>query len=434
MSHSPDFPVTSTLGPVSERPHLAVEGDNLPILEALAATRAGGVDLIYIDPPYNTGNTTRKYKDAYRDWERMMEERLELAQTLLSETGVIVVAIDDAEHHNLRVLLDEVFGPQNYLSTLVWQGGITNSARFGGGGLDYMVCYGRNKKAMIAADIRWREPKPGTDLVLNAGRDAWARSGCDAETATELMRAWWKTREHDFAPGMHEYSRIDEHGRVFRIAYLGLPPGRGSGRYDVLHPVTGKPVKLPPGDWNCNPTTMAGYIRDGRVLFGPDETTTPHRKLFLEEQSTQAPLPTFSQRRDAGTNHLEDLLGEHRFSNPKDHLVLARWFRMMAPPDATILDFFAGSGTTAEAVIHLNREDGGNRQFIVATNNEVSAADTKRLRAAGHQPGDPEWEAEGVFRRVLEPRLRSVVTGLRPDGSRHGPAGNEAVLFARSSG
>jgi adenine-specific DNA-methyltransferase len=412
-------------------PHLAFEGDNLPILESLITEHEGGIDLIYIDPPYNTGNTTRKYQDAYRDWQLMMEQRLQLAQDLLSETGVIVVAIDDAEHHNLRVLMDAIFGRENYLSTLVWQGGITNNARFGGGGLDYMVCYGRNRKALIAADVRWREPKPGVDTILAAGRDCWDASGHDPAVATDLLRTWWRTHEHDFAPGMHEYSRIDELGRVFRIAYLGMPPGRGSGRYDVLHPTTGKPVKLPPGDWNCNPTTMAGYISDGRVLFGPDEATIPHRKLFLTEQSTQAPLPSFSQRRDAGTNHLEDLLGEHRFSNPKDHLVLARWFKMMAPNNATILDFFAGSGTTAEAVIHLNREDGGTRRFIVITNNEVSASDAKRLRAAGHQPGDDTWEAEGVFRKVLEPRIRAVVSGLRPDGTRHGPAGNEVVEFRR---
>lgn len=411
------------------RPHLAIEGDNLVALEQLLPEFAGTVDLIYIDPPYNTGATTRKYRDGYSDWAAMMGERLSLARQFLTPLGVIVVAIDDTEHHRLRLLLDDVFGAENFLANLVWQGGITNNARFGGGGLDYMVCYGLNRKAMVAADIRWREPKPGVDTILDAGATAWAEADHDPELATTLLRRWWKTREHDFAPGMHEYSRIDGHGRVFRIGYLGVPAGRGSGRYQLAHPVTGRPVKNPPGDWSCNPETMAAYIADDRILFGPDEKTTPHRKLFLAEQARQAPLPSFSQRRDAGTNHLEDLLGEHRFSNPKDHLVLARWFQMMAPADATILDFFAGSGTTAEAVLHLNELDGGTRRFIAVTSNEVSAADTKTLTAAGHRPGDLEWESAGVFRSVLVPRLRTLISGIRPDGSRYSDGLDTEVEF-----
>jgi adenine-specific DNA-methyltransferase len=178
---------------------------------------------------------------------------------------------------------------------------------------------------------------------------------------------------------------------------------------------------------------MDTYVAEGRVLFGADETETPRRKLFLEEHGDQAPLPTFSQRRDVGTNHLEAILGEHRFTNPKDHRVLARWFSMMAGPDATILDFFAGSGTTGEAVMQLNAADGGNRRAILVTSNEVSAVDQKVLSEAGYAAGDDEWEKRGVYQRVCAPRIETVVTGVREDGSKYSDGFDENVVFARVS-
>jgi len=111
------------------------------------------------------------------------------------------------------------------------------------------------------------------------------------------------------------------------------------------------------------------------------------------------------------------VLGDKRFPFPKDHEVLMRWIRIAAPTDAVILDFFGGSGTTTEAVMRLNAEDGGTRQSILVTNNELAAKDAKELTKAGRHPGDTEWEAKGVCRYVTQPRITTVVTGTRPDGS-----------------
>jgi adenine-specific DNA-methyltransferase len=430
---SPNFRVTSVLECGRERPaNLTIEGDNLDALKALNISHAGLVDLIYIDPPYNTGATTRKYQDSFRDWDQFMRQRLEAARPLLSEMGVVVIAIDDAELANLRLLCDGIFGRQNYLTTLIWQGGIKNNARFSGGGVDYMLVYGNSKSALITADVRWREPKPGAGDILAAGAGAWELSGADPAAATETLRAWWRNREHDYAPGMHEYSRVDEYGRVYRIGYLGMPGDSEARRYKVFHPITALPVRMPAGEWVCTEETLYQWISEGRVIFGPDEKSLPSRKLFLDELSEQAPLPTFSQRRDYGTKHLEVILGEHRFSNPKDHRVLARWFKMMAPNDALVLDFFAGSGTTAEAVLELNQSDGGTRRFILITNNELSARETTAKRKAGHEPGSPAWEAAGVFQNVTKPRVETIITGLRPDGSRFSNGFPENVIFLRS--
>jgi adenine-specific DNA-methyltransferase len=129
------------------------------------------------------------------------------------------------------------------------------------------------------------------------------------------------------------------------------------------------------------------------------------------------PVPTFYHSRNTANAQLERVLGEKRFPFPKDHEVLMRWLRMACPPDGLILDFFGGSGTTTEAVLRLNAEDGGTRQSILVTNNEVGSKQAKAMRKAGHHPGDPEWEAMGVFEYVTRPRISTVVTGKRPDGS-----------------
>ena len=188
MNLSTTFPTTSQISNGGPRlPHLVIEGENLVALRTLVESETL-VDLIYIDPPYNTGVTDRKYIDVFAAWSEFMRARLDLARALLTPTGVIVIAIDNAELGNLRAVCDGVFGARNFLTTLIWQGGVKNSARFTGGGVDYMVVYGRSKQKMIDADIRWREPKDGVQDILDAGAAAWAATG-DAELATALVDA-----------------------------------------------------------------------------------------------------------------------------------------------------------------------------------------------------------------------------------------------------
>lgn len=157
-------------------------------------THEGKVDLIYIDPPYNTGAGDWIYNDryvgdadAYRHskWLSFMQKRLELARHLLAPTGVIIVAIDDNEHHRLRVLLDEVFGEQNFLGNVVWQGGRKNNVKFIADTHDYMLFFAKDK-ALLSTGDAWKESRPGYDELLQAGLDAWEESGHDAAAATAL--------------------------------------------------------------------------------------------------------------------------------------------------------------------------------------------------------------------------------------------------------
>lgn len=138
----------------------------------------------------------------------------------------------------------------------------------------------------------------------------------------------------------------------------------------------------------------------------------------------------FQSDRRSASKYLQTILGDKRFPFPKDHAVLMRWIRLAAPKDAVVLDFFGGSGTTAEAVIRLNAEDQGTRQCILVTNNELSAKDDAALRKAGYGPGSEEYEAKGVFNHVTKPRVETIVTGVRQDGSAYseGPPANVEFL------
>jgi len=213
---------------------------------------------------------------------------------------------------------------------------------------------------------------------------------------------------------------VDEEGRIYRPGPLSAPdkPELRSFR-PISHPVTGKACKTPPFGWRAKDATMDKWLAAGEVIFGKDETTTPSRKLLLDRMDSQTPLPSFVLRRRAGTQHLAGILGDMRFQYPKDHQVLMRWIRMAAPKDGLILDFFGGSGTTTEAVMRLNAEDGGTRSSILITNNELSWADETWMRKQGVEPGDPAYEELGVFNTVTRVRISTIVSGRRPDGSKY---------------
>lgn len=410
--------------------HTVINGENFHVLQALRSTHHEQVDLIYIDPPYNTGNDGWIYNDRYVDnndraksskWLSFLEKRLTIARDLLKPTGVIIVAIGDEEQHRLRMLVDQVFGPENFISNLVWQGGRKNDSRYVSNTADYMLVYAKSEEALAEGGTRWREIKPGVDRVMEAAAQTWAACGGDAEMATARFRAWWRSLPADDpALGSRHYDRIDDVARP-GVPYfpdnLRSPNLRANLRYDLMHPVTGKPCNMHPNGWVYSQERMAALVEAGRIRFGPDETTRPNLKRFLDESSTQVPLESFYVDRRVASGKLKTILSDKRFPNPKDHEVLMRWIRLVAPRNAVVLDFFGGSGTTTEAVTRLNAEDGGTRQSTLVTNNEVGAKQAKELRKAGHHPGDPEWEAMGVFEYVTRPRISTVVTGERPDGS-----------------
>jgi len=421
--------------------HIVLNAENYHALQALQWSHAEAVDVIYIDPPYNLGgdltyNDRRIGKeDAYRHsyWLSFMQRRLELARKLLKPTGIIIVAIDDTEHAHLKLLMDQVFHESNFIATVVWQGGHKNDSKYVSVGHDYMLIYAREESALEGAGVRWREKKPGLEESLAAARRIWEETGGNHAEATKRWRAWLKDlkAKGGVTDAVTRYNNLDETGRpIFTGGNLSWPGG-GGPRYDLIHPVTGKPVQVPKPGWRYQPDRMAELIAQGRVRFGKDETSGVQGVAFLDEMDTQVAKSVFSLDRRKSANDLTNLLGGKRFTFPKDHTVLARWIDLVTQsnPDAVVLDFFAGSGSTAQAVMELNAADGGRRQSILVTNNEVDEKTAKRLTKEGHEPGGEEWERWGIFWRVTKPRIETVVTGIREDGSRYSDGLPEQVVF-----
>jgi adenine-specific DNA-methyltransferase len=425
-------PIAKTLRPVRAESvdfdttrNLFIEGDNLEALKLLQESYLGKVKLIYIDPPYNTGNdfvyeddfaessadylarsgqksetgdrliaNTEANGRFHSDWLSMMYSRLKLARGLLTDDGVMIVAIGDHEHGNLRLLLDQVLGSENFIANVTWQGSGKNDARYTAGGVDYMLIYAKNESLLRSLDTRWKEPKPGIDEVEAVARRAWQQSGGDPTKATAIFRTGVRSIKADLEPAVFRYDQIDDRGRVFQADNLRSPNPRPNLQYPLPHPTTGRPVKMHPNGWVYSPETMDAMIADGRIIFGPDETTSPRMKRFLSEQSDRVPYPTFTQARMPGSKKLDGLLGESTFDYPKDTAVLARWIGAITRdnPDAVILDFFAGSGSTGHAVMDLNAADGGHRRYILVQLDEAvnhpdyhTIADLarERLRRAG---------------------------------------------------
>lgn len=423
--------------------HVVIQGENYYALESLLYTHEGKVDVIMTDPPYNTGSSSWIYNDKFVDsgddyrhskWLAFMKRRLEHAERLLKETGVIVIAIDDTEQARLKLLCDDIFGEQNFIANIVWQGGRKNDSRFVSVGHDYMLIYGKNVDALREADTRWRERKPGIDEALAAAERIWSDADGEHLSATAEWRKWMKDfKKSGFASdSVTRFTSLDQEGRPMRTDGSTISPNpRPNLTYPLTHPITGETIAPPKNGWRYSRDEMDRRIEAGLIVFGDNASKVPSHKTFLDEMSSHVAESVFVQDRNRSSALLSDILGSRDFPYPKDVDVIARWVNIVSGnnPEAVVLDFFAGTGTTAEAVMRLNAQDGGRRQSIIITNNELSAKTAGALRKAGHLPGDPEWEAEGVFHKVTWPRIETVVTGTRRDGSTYSEGLDENVEF-----
>lgn len=434
----------STLTAFGAEDHILIEGDNLPAVTAYLAAGGCLADVIYIDPPYNTGedgndgsfmyNDRRvSSKDAYYHsaWLSFMLPRLVLGRDALRDTGVIIVHIGQDEVHRLRMLMDEVFGEENFVSMVTW-GGSIKKARFVSNTADYMLIYMKSMQKAIDAGVEWLTDKPGREAMEDAASRIWAKlteteqpSRKLALTATKLFKGWMRTAEASAARAgdAKHYSRIDEDGALFYGGDLAAPdkPETRSHR-PILHPKSGLPCPVPPNGWRFSDRGMDELLDNGRILFGQDETTLPTYKRYLSDVEKSSMSDWFGQDRRRGTNELSALVGKGLFNNPKDRTRLAQWIDYVTPQfrkdqsstdPIVVMDFFAGSGTTGHAVLDLNAQDDVRRKFVLITNNEDPKADDDNAET-------------GVARDVTSVRLRNAITGQWADGKAH--EGYEANL------
>ena len=363
-------PSSATLVPCKEESvdfdtteNIFIEGENMEVLKVLQKSYFGKVKMIYIDPPYNTGNDSFIYPDKFSEtkeeymkrvgdkdaegymtregmfrknsrengqyhsnWLNMMMPRLYLAKSLLREDGVIFISIDDNEVHNLRLLMNEIFGEENFVANIIWQHSIQPK-----GYLDkfsvhhnHILCYSKSMEYTLNPLKRTEENNKSYSNPDNDPKGPW-RSG-------------------------------DVRNALYRPNLI----------YDIITP-SGKVIKPCANGWRWSKETIEEKIKTGEIVFNADETRIV-RKIYLSNVDGRAP-ETIWFAKDVGStrdamNELKDLFDNPPFDTPKPVELISKMMELVNDDDCIILDFFAGSGTTAHAVMQLNKEDGGNRKFI----------------------------------------------------------------------
>lgn len=404
-------PIAKTLRPCREESvdfdttkNLFIEGDNLEALKLLQDNYLGKVKMIYIDPPYNTGNdfiyeddfaeevddylrrSNQKDNEGnklvanassngrfHSDWLSMLYPRLKLARNILRDDGLILVSIDDAEFPNIRKILDEVFGESNFLATLVWDRNRKNDAKYFSVGHEYMVVYAKNEHLLSENQVIFRGEKDGVEDVRVEFDRLTAIYGSDWAAVRQGLQEFFRTiPDDDSRAPLKRFNKVDCKGPYRDDGNINWPGG-GGPTYEVIHPETKKPCKLPTSGWRYpNSTRFWEEVTRGRVVFGPDETTVPRVRTNLFENSDQVMTSVHYSYAQTSSNEFNALFdGRRVFDNPKPISDLRRLIAYVTGPDDLICDFFAGSATTAHAVMKLNAEDGGNRRHILVQIGEV---------------------------------------------------------------
>lgn len=346
--------------------HVFIEGDNYPVLRLLGAEYEGRADVIYIDPPYNTGKRLYTYSDArflrgdrHSAWLSFMSRRLTAARRLLSESGCIFISIGQEELYRLKLLCDGIFGEDNFVNDFMWLHGKGKKDRWSRTMQQSNLCYAKDK-SRLPPFRDWEET-------------AWARRNADGD-----RRGNW------FSAGIS----FDER--------------RSNARHPYFYTVTSPSGRKWTRQWLISRSEMDGLISEDKIYWGkaPDFANVPRRKVFDGERTEIIPKNIIdgaeSTRRAQA--HVDRMLGEAgAFDNPKPVPLIRRLLAVTgAPKDALIIDFFAGSGTTLEAAVRQNEADGGRRRCVLVQKAE-------QIRKSGSRYGD--------IAELCRERLRRAVCG-----------------------
>lgn len=439
-------PTTDTLRPCREESldfdntqNLYIEGDNLQVLKLLRENYLGKVKMIYIDPPYNTGNdfvynddfsqTAGEYmhnsgqedEDGNRlvtntesngrfhtDWLNMIYPRLKVAKDLLSEDGVIFISIDDNEQRNLKYSCDEIFGEANFIASIVRNTNSTkNQTLFVSVSHEYCLVYARSIETLKLkhAENKWSVPKNNTEEYIKKVRQLQQEGLTNDEITEELKTLTKYPRFIDFT----NYWYFDERG-LYRKGDLG---GVKNGNLTPLfNPLTGKDDPVPPGGYRYNSSKLEELVKENRIHFHTDGSL-PTIKRYLNENKEQRPKSIMSDDQRPDYKLLQDF--GLPFDNPKQLTFMKRIIGIV-DNDSIVLDFFSGSSTTAHAVMQLNAEDGGNRKFIMVQLPEVTDEKSEAYKAGYKnicEIGKERIRRAGKKIKEEHPEAKDLDTGFR---------------------
>ncbi|MBM4040182.1 MAG: site-specific DNA-methyltransferase [Planctomycetes bacterium] len=406
--------------------HTLINADNFHALQLLLYCYAGQVDVIYIDPPYNTGARDWKYNNDYVDstdqwrhskWLSMMKKRLVLGRLLLKPDGILVVAIDDCEVHHLRSLIDDqaVIGEQAFLGTLVVRSKPSGNQTTDELAIshEYALYYGTGPGARIKAMERSVEQISRFDQTDQVGRFYWENFRRHGAHSRQLDRPRmfypiWVYPNGDLKVPNGQW---DKDARVWGVS----APPKG---VVAVYPLRGSEDRRV---WALGPETARSKVGEleARIVDGQWQV---YRKVRMRRGGVM-PQTVWTESRysaaEHGTNVLKAIFGEaEKFSYPKSIYTVLDCLRCASSdPNALIVDFFAGSATTYHATALLNAEDGGSRRCVLVTNNEVDERTSKDLSTKSLFPGEPDFEKHGICESVTWPRCKFVTQGHRDDGT-----------------
>ncbi|RZT80237.1 adenine-specific DNA-methyltransferase [Micromonospora violae] len=427
--------------------HTVINAENYHALHTLLYTHRGKVDAIYIDPPYNSGARDWKYNNDYVDgedlyrhskWLAFMERRLLLAKELLNpDESVLIVTIDEKEYLRLGLLLEQTFPEGNIqmVSSVINPAGAGRAAEFSR--TDEYIFFVRLGSSRVLPDQRNEERRPVTWDTLRrsdiASRRGTAKGGRSqffpiyVDRSTGFISAIGEPLPHDMPrekappmPGCVSVFPVRPDGTEMN---WGLTPDPARKRLEQGYLRAGRRTANAPQEYAISYLT-GGIIND--IEAGNVEVTgrAEDGSVIACYVTGRLVMPTTAWNKPShdaqryGTEVLKSLIPGRRFPFPKAVYAVEDCLRhfLADKPSALVLDFFAGSGTTAHAVFRLNRQDGGSRQSIIVTNNEVAENEQANLRQKGLRPGDADWEIHGICDYITKPRIRAAVTGETPDG------------------
>ena len=401
-------PIRKTLRPCKEESvnwdtteNLYIEGDNLEVLKLLQESYLGVIKMIYIDPPYNTGNdfiyrddfkqSVNKYEEDlgmydeedncmfkntdsngrfHSDWCSMIYSRLMLARNLLTNDGIILISIDDNEIENLRYICNEIFGEGNFIAQFtIASNSAKNNSKYVSIAHEYVLCYAIDKNALPEG---WAVSRNNTDEFSKRAKMLLDSGMSSDEVHRELLALVKFPRFFEF----DHYTYVDKRG-PFRASDLTAPGSKAF--YDVLHPITQKPCKVGRRGWAYSPNSMNELIHDDRIYFGSDESVMPQLKNYLFENEKTLPRSVVFFDSQASTKWMKNQ--NLVFSYPKAIDLLKYLISMYPADDYVVMDFFSGSSSTAHAVMQLNAEDKGNRKFIMVQIPEVCEENSDAYKA-----------------------------------------------------
>jgi len=371
--------------------NMFIEGDNLEALKLLRGSHSGSIKVIYIDPPYNKGGNfvyNDRLDETHADWLSMIFPRLLLARELLCEDGAIFVSIDDNEVHNLRMVMNEVFGERNFVATIIWEKKFSpqNDARWFSDNHDYILVYARNKELWRPrllprtdeTDSRYKNPDDDS-------RGPWTSSDLTVKT----------------------YNRDNDY---------------------VITTPSGREVSPPRGRcWGMTLEAFNSLVNDNRIWFGSTGNNVPRLKRFLSEVKQGLTPCTIWRRSEVGDNQearrtIRQIFGDVGvFETPKPLRLMKQILHVGTEPhrNDTVLDFFAGSCTTAHAVLEQNQADGGNRAFIMVQLPEP-VPESSRARDAGFI----------TISEIGAERIRRVIESIESDSEDESPLGFKLYQIA----